>query len=1051
MSLTRLAVHRPITTLMASLVVVLLGWMALKDLRVDLMPDLQFPTVSVETLYPGAGPEEVETLITRPLEQTLSSVNGFERLSSESLEGSSDIRVQFRWGTDLDSAMADMRQAIDKVREDMPRDIDPPLLERYDVNDSPVMYLGVQSELPPTKLTRMIERNIIPRLERLDGVARVGMRGEVRREIQVNLDRVKLEALGMGVNEVLTALQLGNVNQPAGDFDEGSVQRLLRSRTEFETLDDIRNVIVRHRVDAVVRVRDVAEVVDGHEEITQLTRMNGQPGIMVYVFQQSGANTIDVSDEVQGAIADLNRELRDARLVVRLDRSRFIRSAIAELRESVFVGMALAMAILVLFLRSFRSTMIIAVSMPLSVLATFVFMYFGGMTLNMVSFGGLALGIGMLVDNSIVVLESIFVKRDEGLGPLEAAVAGTGEVGAAVVSSTLTTLIVFLPLLFIQGMTGLLVAQLAYVVSISLMCSLIASLTLTPALAAHWLKWAPGESRGRRRWRIFGGLVDRLHATSHVGMSGMERVYGAALDAALRRPGLTLFSLLFLFCATLGLLPRVGSEFLPQPDDGRLGVTGSMAPGTRLETLDQQTKILEAALNEQLSDAESISVFVGDEADDGDSWHECRFSIQLRPRGERKEPAAAVRRRIDENAPDIAGMRVKSRMNSALPMYRMFGSEGDSLAVLIRGHDRETASELADAVSRVLRGVVGVVNVERQEDERRPELATLVDRSKASLLDISVRDITQTLETTVRGTRATVFREDGDEFNVTVRLRESDRSRLADIGQVGIATPLGHIVPLRNLVRFEAGDAPLAVERLDRQRVAIVTAGTEGRDLGGIVTELEQKLAAIPLPDGFSVEVGGDWEEQQESFRELHVGFWLAIVLMYVIMAAQFETLRDPLLILCTLPLGAIGVILALVFWDTTLNVQSFIGIVVLSGIVVDNAIVMVDYIAQLRRAHTEQDVRDLVRRGAVRRLRPVLMTSLTTVLGMLPVAFGWGEGGELQAPLARVVVGGLVSGTLTTLVGIPVVYMLASRPAAVRVDRADDEERAGRRELVQV
>ena len=1039
MWLTRTAVHRPITTLMAAVVILLLGFTALTNLSVDLMPHLQFPTVTVETIYPGAGPEEIETLVTRPLEQALGSVNGFERLSSRSLEGSSSIRVQFQWGTSLDTAIADMRQSIDKIADDLPDEIDPPLIRRYDVNDSPVMYLGVQSKLPLPQLTRFIERNISPRLERLDGVARVGMRGEVRREIQVNLDRAKLEALGMGVNEVIAALAAGNVNQPAGDYDEGNLQRLVRSRTEFESLRDVEDLVVRRRADALVRIRDVAEVVDGHEEITQLTRLNGQSGIMIYVFQQSGANTIDVSDAVQAAVADLNSELRDAELVVRVDKSNFVRQSIRNMRQAAGVGMLLAMVVLVLFLRSFRSTLVIAVSMPLSVLATFVLIYFSGFSLNMVSFGGIVLGLGMLVDNSIVVLESIFRKRSEGLSAEDAAVEGTGEVVAAITASTLTTLIVFLPLLFVEGMTRVLVHQLALAVSFSLVCSLLASVTLTPALAAHWIRATPDsetDSPGRLR-----RLSSPLHGVTRRMFGVVERGYERLLGAALGNPGLTAFSIMFVFCATVGLLPRIGTEFLPQPDDGQLGVRGTMAPATRLEQLDQQTRRLEAEIEKLVPEAESIAVFVGDEAEDGDDWHECRFFVQLPPRTERDDSVTEIRSRVDEKLPPIAGMRIKTRVRSALPIFRMFGSsDGDGIAVLVRGHDLRTSEELANAVAALMRSVPGMVNVELQQDERRPELSTLVDRSKASLLDIQVRDITQTLETAIRGTPATVFREDGDEFNITVRLRESDRGNRADLGQVGIATPEGRIVALRNLVRFEPGESPLTIDRLDRQRVAVITAGAEGRDLGSVVGDLEEKLAALPLPDGFTIEIGGDWEEQQESFRLLVQGFILAVILMYVVMAAQFESLRDPLLILTALPLSGIGVLLVFVYWETTLNVQSFIGLIVLAGIVVNNAIVLVDYINQLRRRRPEDELGEIIQCAATRRLRPVLMTTMTTVLGMLPIAIGSGAGGELQAPLARVIVGGLLSGTVMTLLAIPVGYWLAATfrlmPAVEREER---------------
>ncbi|MDA7528075.1 efflux RND transporter permease subunit, partial [bacterium] len=502
MNLPKLAVQRPISTMMGSIIIALLGWVSLNELAVDLMPDLEYPTVTVTTLYPGAGPEEIETLITRPLEQVLSSVSGFERLNSRSLEGSSSVRVQFQWGADLDVAVDEIRQAIDKIRQVFPDDVELPSLRRYDANDSPILYLGLISDKEVTQVTQLAENSIMPRLERLEGVARVSMRGDVKREIHVDLDRLKLESLSIGVDQVVSALEQGNVSKPAGDFEEGHVHRLIRSRSEFQSLEQIRDLVIKKVGETVIRIRDVAIVNDSHERITQRTRTNGLAGIMVYVFKQAGANTIQVSDAVRAEIEGLNQELRDAELIVRLDKSEYIRHSIANMKSSALLGMGLAMLILVLFLRSFQSTLIIGISMPLSVLGAFILIYFWGFTLNMISFGGLALGIGMLVDNSIVVLESIFRKRDEGYSRKEAAIEGASEVAGAITASTITTLIVFLPLVFVHGMTGVLLHQLAFVVCGSMICSLLMSLTLTPALAAYWLNQTEADktSSSQRNW-----------------------------------------------------------------------------------------------------------------------------------------------------------------------------------------------------------------------------------------------------------------------------------------------------------------------------------------------------------------------------------------------------------------------------------------------------------------------------------------------------------------------------------------------------------------------
>ncbi len=1029
MKLTRLAVDRPIATLMACFVVVILGVVSVSLLSVDLLPTVEFPTATVTTLYPGAGPEEIETLITRPLEQSLTAVPGFERVTSRSLEGSSNIRLEFAWGTNLDAAVSDMRQAIDRVLRELPDDVDPPTIRRFDANDSPIIFIGVTSQLPPVELTRVVERSVIPRFERLLGAARVGLRGDVRREIHVDVDRAKVESLQLGLNEVVTALSRGNINRPAGDFQEGHVHRLIRSQSEYVNLDQIRDQVIRQSKDATVRVRDVAVVDDSHERITQLTRINRKPGMMVYVFKQSGANVIDVSDRVRAAMEELNGEMTDLQLEVRMDSAEFIRQSIRNIRKSAIEGMFLTMLVLLLFLGSLRSTLIIGITMPLSVLCTFILIYFQGYTLNMVSFGGLALGVGMLVDNSIVVLESIFCWRDQGLSPREAAIRGTDEVAMAIVASTLTSIIVFVPLFFLQGVTSVLLHQLAFVVTASQISSLLVGLTLTPMLAAYLLQPHGQIARAVSFWaRLsdgFGRFIQWLLTPARWMVTGIEQGYGLLLRWALQWPGVTLALVLLVACSTLGLVPRIGTDFLPKTDDGRIGAYGEMPPGIQLSELQRQSIELEKKLFDSAGhEIAGVSGFIGDRADEADSWHETRLMTQLVPRDQRPGVTVEdIRQRLSADLKNIAGMRVKVRVSGAIPFFRNIGAEGENVTVLVRGHDPVVAESLARVVKAKMQDISGLVNVDLVQKDKRPELVTRIDRARASNLGLNVADVFQTLETAVRGTRATIFREDGDEFPVIVRLREQDRKRESDLGGIGVASGAGQLVPLSNIVHFDPSDAALTIERLDRQRAVLIGGSVEGRDLGAIVSDLEAVLKEISVPPNYQIEIKGDAEEQAKSFHSLTLGVLLSIALIYIAMAAQYESLLDPLVILGSLPLGAVGVILVLVYWDTTLNVQSFIGIIILAGIVVNNAIVLVDYFRQLQHEHPEAPVVDLLYRSATRRLRPVLMTMLTTVLGMVPMALGTGEGGELQAPLGRVVVGGMVTGTLITLIVIPLIF----------------------------
>ena len=1029
MSLTQIAVHRPVTTLMISLMVLLVGWISLSGLSVDLMPELTYPTVSVITLHEGAAPEEVETLLTRPIEQAVSSVAGVDRLSSSSSEGSSTVRVRLIWGSDIDASIADIRQSIGKIRHLLPDEIEEPYVRRYDVADRPIMYMGLTSSLTPIELTKLAEKQIAPRLERIEGVARVGTRGAVRREIQINLDRNALEARNLSINSVVDVLRRESTIKRAGDLKDGNLNLLVRSRGEFESLEAIAQTVVHEHSGAVVRIQDIAEVVDGHERLTEITRTMGKPGMMVYIFKQSGANTVEVADNVRIAVDELNNELKSASLRIRLDKSEFIRQSIDNVRQSAIYGMMLAAAVLVLFLRSFRSTLVIALTMPLSVLATFIFLYFKGFTLNLVSFGGLALGMGLLVDNSIVVLESIFRQRGKGVGAKQAAIQGTREVASAIVASTITTLIVFLPLLFIDGITGVLLHQLAWVVSISLFCSLVASLTLTPVMTTLW-EDAP-EPHTTRRWHQWPRLlIERFHQFNNLILCTVETFYGRVLGWSLTWSSLVGSLLLLGFSATMGLLPLVGSEFLPKTDEAEIRINGEMAAGVQLETLQQQSQQVEQAYTEGIPEVVVGAAFIGDGADDSDDWHRCHFRVKLLPRSQRERGIEEIRQEIEDRIGAVAGMNIQVKASNEALVFRMLRQRGGgNVEIEIRGHDIDIAEQIADDIATQMKQTHGMTSVRVEKESRRPVMSANIDRAKASLLGISVNDITQAIETTIRGTIATVYHTDDDEFNILVRLDERHRDRPKDVARVGVATPSGKIVPLSNLVSFDFHRDAVSINRLDQQRTIDVSADVIERDLGSVVNELKQRFAEVSVPAGYSIKIAGDWEEQQRSFDALWKGFVFAILLMYAVMASQFESLRNPLIILLTIPLAAIGVVLILVLTDTTLNVQSCIGIVMLAGIVVNNAIVMVDYINQRQRESTDLPLRELICQAAVRRFRPIIMTTITTVLAMSPIALGFGEAGELQAPLARVVIGGLLSGTVITLITIPLVCQWFGTP----------------------
>jgi HAE1 family hydrophobic/amphiphilic exporter-1 len=995
--------------MMVCLIVATLGVNSLTKLPIDLMPHMENTRLRVDTRYEGAGPYEIETLITRPLEQTLSTVHFVERVSSQSAEGSSRVSLDFQWGTNIDNAINDIRQAIDRARELLPEDVEEPTIDYWDPADAPIIYLNVASKLDLVTLTRDLDKDIVPFLQRVPGVARIGVEGALRREVRVELSRDELYARDIAIADVTAALRRENTVQRSGSIEKGHLSLLLRTHGSFESLDDIADTIITRNGDAAVRVRDIGRVVDGIQPQTLLQRTNGKPSIALHVYKKSGLNTVQVCDAVVAAIANFNAQSARAKLAVRQNSGVSIRQAIVDVGLSLVYGMLLAALVLMVFLRSVRSTCVVVLSMPLSVLATLILIYFCGFSLNLVSFGGLALGIGLLVDNSIVVLESIFRKRGEGLEPREAAIAGTSEVAAAITASTITTLVVFLPALFLEGTAGVLLHQLAFVVSVAVTSSLLVSVTLTPVLTTFWR--------------------DASRADAGV-WTGLERRYEGLLGIALRRPAVVSLVLLAVFACVLGMTPLIGTELVPRGDGSIVRVDSEMAPGVQLELLDHQIRILETAMQEQVPEADSLWVRVGGPRNASSYWHRSSMLSILKPSKQRERTAEEIRQHLETHLPRPTGVKFRVRAYGAVSGFSQLPGGDSRLLLELRGGDPISAEALATEVAAVLQTIPGLVNVGVTKNERREVLAADIDRGKASLLGISVTDVAGSFASGVRGTKAAILHDRGDELDVIVQLDEADRSLRSDIAELGVSAASGEIIPVKSVVSFGKEQDTAVIRRLDQQRVTTISAGLEGRDLGSAATEIQQRLSAFPLPDGYSINIAGDWKEQQKNFRDLRIGLLLAIALMYMVMASQFESLVHPLLVLLTLPLGAIGVIAALILTGSTFNVQSFIGVVMLTGIVVNNAIVLVDYINQLRRENPAEPTATLIIQAATRRFRPILMTTITTVLAMTPIALAWGESGEVQAPMACVVIGGLMSATLITLVAIPLAYKHVASPA---------------------
>ena len=1017
MSIPRTAIHRPVTMFMISAVIILLGAISLAKLPVDLMPEVSFPSLTVRVSYPGVGPREIEETITRPIEQSVAAVAGLEQINSTSSEGSSTVRLNFAYGTNLNVAADDVRSRLDRVRGRLPEDADPPVVFKFDSTQFPIIWLAVEGDYDPVTLRELAENELSRRLERVPGVAAVTVRGGLRRQIRIELSREKITALRLSVDRVITLLRTENQNIPLGEIDEGDMTYLLRSPGQFANLDEIRNLVVLTKDGVPVYLRDIATVRDGTEDVRNITRVNGRPGVRLEVQKQSGENTVAVAKAVRAEVERINREVRGIRILITNDTSSYIEASIAGVREAVLLGSFLVVFVIFAFLRSARATLIICTSIPISIIGTFVLLYFGGYTLNTMTFGGLALGVGMIVDAAIVVLENSERHMALGKSRLQAAIDGSEEIWSAILASTLTHCAVFVPFFFLSGVSSVLFGQLAMVVIFSLSMSLFVAVTLVPVLCSKLLIHTTGKERK--------GVMGRLYVQSELALQRLDDGYRKLLHVALEHRPTVLLVGAGLFVLAIALMGTLQFELMPQADEGEVRVNAELPVGTRIERTEAVMLQLEQMIRKNVPEATNMITSAGGGGWMGGGTHRGDVTVRLLPRAERtrsnNDIAMALRRQLS----GLPGVIVTARASGGnFQMSRMFGGMTDArLALEIRGHDLNDAKRLMVEAEALMRSAPGVTDVRRGREEGRPELAVRVDRNKAALLGLTVSGVANTIRTNVAGTQAAYYRERGFEYPIIVRLREEDRERVADVDDLLVSTPTGQVVEAKNLMAVEPEAGPTQIDRKNQERIATVNAEIE-TSLSEAVKSVQALLPQLRVPKDFSVGFGAEVEEQAKAFRQLQLLLILAIVLVYAVMAAQYESLRDPFIIMFSIPLAAIGVVLAMRLTNTVFSMQAYIGVIMLAGIVVSNAILLVDYTNTLRR-RDGMPLRDAVELAGRTRLRPILMTTLTTVLGLVPMSLALGEGGELQAPMARVVIGGLTTSTLITLVFVPTVYTL--------------------------
>ena len=1003
MKIIDISVKRPIGVIMIVLAIIALGLISLRNLAIDLFPKIDLPIAVVATSYQGAAPEEIEKLISRPLESSLSTIQGINTVSSQSQANSSLVMLNFKTGTNMDNALIDVREKVDQIKRMLPEAANDPTVLRFDPNQMPIITLGLTGA-QPEKLQEIADNSIIPFLERENGVASVSVQGGKTREILVELDRANLARYGITPSQVVQALNMENKSAAAGSVPKGVQELQIRIKGEYSSVDEIQQTLIHLPNGGQIQVSDVAQVTDTFKKQNSFTLVNGSPALVLSVQRQSDANTVAVADHIYKAMDKLQTKLpQGIELKMVSDTSIFIRQSMDSVVSNMLSGGALAILILILFLRSVRSTFVIGISMPIAIISTFTLMYFTGQTLNVISMGGLALGIGMMVDNSIVILENIFTYRQKGMPMKEAAVKGASELASAVIASTLTTLVVFLPIVFVQGITSDIFRPLALTVCFSLIASLVVAITLIPMLSSKLVSEKKKEKTEKQGWytRFFGLFIT---------------FYKKILRWVLGHRKTTVFGTFVLLIGSFFLVPFIGMEFMPGGDQGQIQITVQTPSGTNLEETKKMADEVSLLLKpyEKVIDTASESIGGGGGAFGG-SANSATFMIQLIRATEREITTAEMMRQLTEASGDIAGAEITvSAMESG------FGA-GAPIQIKLNGQEQDVLEEVASQVVWLISEIGGVYNAESSAAEGNAELNITIDRSLAAKYGLTYQQITNEISLAINGQLATQYREGGNEYDVRVIMPEESRSSIAALNTLTIQSQSGRLVPLSDVAEFNQLQGPVMIQRENQQRQINVTADISGRDLGSISTEIEQALMTMNFPEGYSYSMGGQTEDMMKSFVDLGIALIFSIFLVYVVMAVQFESLLYPFIIMFAMPTTFTGVVLGLFITKTPLSVTALIGVIMLAGIVVNNAIILVDYINIMRRSGLERT--EAIMQGAPSRIRPIFMTTLTTVLGLLPLALGIGEGAEMQAPLAVVVIFGLSCSTIFTLLLVPVMY----------------------------
>lgn len=1003
---------------MIVLAILALGIVSMRSLTVDLFPKIELPIAVVATSYEDVSPQEIENLVSRPIESAISSVEGIETVQSQSQSGSSLVMMMFSNGVDMDQALIDVREKIDQVKSLLPKGAGDPSVLQFSPDQLPVMWVGLTGK-DPAALTAIADDQIVPYIERQGGVASVTVEGGKQREIQLILNQAKMQQYGVTAQTLVQTLNSTNQSASAGTVDKGKQDLQIRITGELESVEDINHTIVQTKSGATIQIDDVAKVKDTFKKSNSLTLVNGDPSIVLSVMKKSDGNTVEVATNVKEAMEELNKEIpSDVNVDVIIDTSEFIEMSISSVVKNIIIGGIISFFVLLIFLKSLRATIVIGLSIPIAVIATFTLMYFTGETLNVLTLGGLALGIGMMVDSSIVILENIYAYRQKGYSVFESATKGASELAPAVIASTTTTLVVFLPIVFVDGIASDLFTPLALAVSFSLIASLIVAVTLVPMLSSKLLSKAM-EDKGRRYW--FERFMEHVY-------SG----YRSVLKWVLSHRKTTVAGTVIAIVASLALFPLIGAEFVPSSDQGQIEIKVETEPGSSLE----HTESVVMETNEKLTNYQDVietnyvTVGGGGFGQASTSASTGTYTIQLIPSTDREKSTTDIVQEIDEDVQSIAGAEITvSAVGGGL-------GGGDPVQIQLNGPEHEVLADLSKQVVSVISDVEGVYNPTSSASDGVPQMNLTVNEDKAATYGLTEQQIISQVQLRFTGQIATQFRENGNEMNVVLMYPEDERSAIGDLKDMKIQSPKGGIIPLESVAKFEEVQGPVTLLRENQQAQMNVTSEVVDRDLASVVDDIEAKLSGLSLPEGYSYKIGGQAQDMTESFRDLSIALIFSIFLVYAVMAVQFENFLFPLIIMFSMPATVVGVMVGLFITGIPLSIPAFIGVIMLAGIVVNNSIVLVDYINILRRKGVDRY--EAILEAGPSRLRPILMTTLTTILAMIPLALALGEGAETQQPLAVTIIFGLGISSIFTLLLIPVVYTLLDDLTAKIVRRKE-------------